>query len=74
VARSAIIFASGQVLEQVQSNLFRVALGNGHEFLGHVSERIKIQCTRVLPGVRVSVQLTPRDLSKGQILDVLEQV
>ncbi len=72
MARSALICVSGEVLEQIQYNLFKVALENGHELLGHVSEKIKIQTTRVLPGARVNVELTPRDLSKGKILDVLE--
>lgn len=72
MARSVLIPVPGKIVEQVQPNLYKVALPNGHELLGHLSEKIKMKATTVLPGTNVSLELTPRDLSKGRILQVLE--
>jgi len=57
----------GQVLETLPNATFRVKLENGHVVLGHISGKMRMHYIRILPGDKVTVQLTPYDLSKGRI-------
>jgi translation initiation factor IF-1 len=72
MARSELISLTGEVMTCLDERLYKVLLPNGHELLGHLGEKVKRDSTRCLPGVRVSLQLTPRDLSRARILKVLE--
>ncbi len=72
MARSELISLTGEVMTRLDERLYKVLLPNGHELLGHLGEKVKRDSTRCLPGVRVSLELTPRDLSRGRILKVLE--
>lgn len=72
MARSALIPVTAKVLASLEKGLFKVALPNGHVLLGHVSPKKEDVVNRILPGSTVSLELTPRDLSKGRILQVLE--
>ena len=47
--------------------MFRVDLENGHEILAHVSGKIRMHYIRILPGDRVTVEMSPYDLTKGRI-------
>jgi translation initiation factor IF-1 len=58
---------SGKVFEVLPDGRFRVRLDNGHEVLAYVSGRMKRARIRVLAGDRVTVEMTPYDLSKGRI-------
>ena len=58
----------GQVLETLPNATFRVKLENGHVVLGHISGKMRMHYIRILPGDKVTVQLTPYDLSKGRIV------
>ncbi len=57
----------GEVLELMPAATFRVRLENGHEILGHLSGKMRMNKIRLLPGDRVKVQLSPYDLTKGRI-------
>ncbi len=67
-AKSDMIQVDGVVLENLPNANFRVRLENGHEILGHVSGRMRMNFIRLLPGDKVTVEMTPYDLSKGRIV------
>jgi len=58
----------GSVLENLPNTQFRVELDNGHVVLAHISGKMRKHYIRILTGDRVTVQLTPYDLSKGRIV------
>jgi translation initiation factor IF-1 len=62
-----VIELSGTVLETLPNAMFRVELENGHVVLAHISGKMRMHYIRILPGDRVTVQMTPYDLSKGRI-------
>lgn len=62
-----VIEAQGKVLEALPNALFKVVLDNGHEILGHISGKMRMNRIKILPGDTVTVELTPYDLSKGRI-------
>jgi len=57
----------GEVLELMPSANFKIKLENGHEILGHLSGKMRMNKIRLLPGDKVKVQMSPYDLSKGRI-------
>lgn len=57
----------GEVTETLPNATFRVKLENGHMILGHISGKMRMHYIRILPGDKVTVQLTPYDLTKGRI-------
>jgi translation initiation factor IF-1 len=57
----------GTVLEPLPNAMFRVELDNGHKVLAHISGKMRMHYIRILPGDRVSVELSPYDLSRGRI-------
>jgi translation initiation factor IF-1 len=63
-----IIRLEGVVRETLPSTTFRVELENGHEILAHISGRMRVNYIRLLPGDRVSVEMSPYDLTKGRIV------
>jgi len=67
VAKSDVIEIEGKVTETLPNAMFRVELENGHEILAHVSGKIRMHYIRILPGDRVTVEMSPYDLSKGRI-------
>ncbi|QID19042.1 translation initiation factor IF-1 [Nitrogeniibacter mangrovi] len=68
MAKEDVIEMQGEVLENLPNATFRVRLENGHEVLGHISGKMRMHYIRILPGDRVTVQLTPYDLTKGRIV------
>lgn len=62
-----VIELSGTVLETLPNAMFRVELENGHVILAHISGKMRMYYIRILPGDRVTVQMTPYDLTKGRI-------
>jgi translation initiation factor IF-1 len=58
----------GEVVENLPNATFRVKLDNGHVVLGHISGKMRMHYIRILPGDKVTVQLTPYDLTKGRIV------
>ncbi|GMV40582.1 MAG: translation initiation factor IF-1 [Myxococcales bacterium] len=61
------IVVEGTVVEPLKNAMFRVKLDNGHEVLAHVSGKMRKFYIRILPGDRVTVELSPYDLKRGRI-------
>ena len=57
----------GVVLELLPNAMFKVKLENGHEVLGFISGKMRMNYIRILPGDKVTVEMTPYDLTKGRI-------
>ena len=58
----------GTVVDTLPNTMFRVELENGHVVTAHISGKMRKHCIRILTGDKVTVQLTPYDLSKGRIV------
>ena len=61
------ISVSGRVFKSMPNALFRVHLDNGHHVLAHVSGAVRMRYVRIMPGDKVTVELSPLDLSRGRI-------
>jgi translation initiation factor IF-1 len=57
----------GTVLESLPNAMFRVQLENGHRVLAHISGKMRMHYIKILPGDRVTVELSPYDLGRGRI-------
>ncbi|MDD2667833.1 translation initiation factor IF-1 [Zoogloea sp.] len=68
MSREDYIEMQGEVLENLPSATFKVKLENGHVVLGHISGKMRMHYIRILPGDKVTVQLTPYDLSRARIV------
>jgi translation initiation factor IF-1 len=68
VPKEETIQVEGKVIEPLPNALFRVELENGHRVLAHVSGKMRMHFIRILPGDRVTVELSPYDLSRGRIV------
>jgi translation initiation factor IF-1 len=62
-----VIRMEGKVSEALPNAVFRVELENGHKVLAHVSGRMRMHFIRILPGDKVTVELSPYDLTRGRI-------
>ena len=67
MAKEDVIEVEGEVVETLPNAMFKVELENGHEILAHVSGKIRMNYIRILPGDRVTVEMSPYDLTKGRI-------
>lgn len=67
MAKEEGISVEGTVLEPLPNAMFRVKLGNGHLVLAHVSGKMRKFFIRILPGDKVTVELSPYDLTRGRI-------
>lgn len=68
MAKQKAIRQDGEVLEALPNAQFRVKLENGHEILGLLSGKMRMYYIKILPGDKVTVELSPYDLSKGRIV------
>ncbi|GMV56508.1 MAG: translation initiation factor IF-1 [Betaproteobacteria bacterium] len=68
MSKEDIIDMQGEVLENLPNATFRVKLENGHVVLAHISGKMRMHYIRILPGDKVTVQLTPYDLTRGRIV------
>ena len=68
MAKEDLIEMQGEVVENLPNATFRVKLENGHVVLGFISGKMRMHYIRILPGDKVTVQLTPYDLSKARIV------
>lgn len=68
MAKEDLIEVEGKVLETLPNAMFRVELDNKHKVLAHVSGKMRMHFIRILPGDRVTLQLSPYDLSRGRIV------
>ncbi|WP_455377915.1 translation initiation factor IF-1 [Petrachloros mirabilis] len=62
-----IIEMQGSVLETLPNAMFRVQLDNGHKILAHISGKMRMHFIRILPGDKVTVEMSPYDLTRGRI-------
>ncbi|MGI6119682.1 MAG: translation initiation factor IF-1 [Desulfosporosinus sp.] len=67
MSKEDVIEVEGKVLEPLPNAMFQVELANGHKVLAHVSGKIRMNFIRILPGDRVTVELSPYDLTRGRI-------
>jgi translation initiation factor IF-1 len=65
--REGVIEVQGSVTETLPNAMFRVKLDNGHSVLAHVSGKMRMHFIRILPGDRVTVELSPYDPTRGRI-------
>jgi translation initiation factor IF-1 len=68
MAKDDVIQMQGEVLENLPNATFRVLLENGHNVLAHISGKMRMNYIRILPGDKVTVELTPYDLSRARII------
>ncbi|MBI5182369.1 MAG: translation initiation factor IF-1 [Nitrospirae bacterium] len=61
------IEVSGKIIETLPNAMFRVELDNGHKILAHISGKMRMHFIKILPGDRVTVELSPYDLTRGRI-------
>ncbi|MFT8872705.1 MAG: translation initiation factor IF-1 [Sporolactobacillus sp.] len=67
MTKEDVIEVEGTVIEPLPNAMFRVELENGHKILAHVSGKIRMHFIRILPGDKVTVELSPYDVSRGRI-------
>jgi translation initiation factor IF-1 len=68
VAKEEAITAEGTVVETLPNAMFRVELEGGHRVLAHISGKMRMHFIKILVGDKVSVELSPYDLSRGRII------
>ncbi|MBP0965299.1 MAG: translation initiation factor IF-1 [Ruminococcus sp.] len=67
MSKEDVIELEGTVLEALPNANFQVELANGHQILAHVSGKLRMNYIRIVPGDKVTVEMSPYDLSKGRI-------
>ncbi|MCD1147340.1 translation initiation factor IF-1 [Peptoniphilus sp. KCTC 25270] len=67
MAKEDVIEVEGVVTDALPNTQFKVKLENGHEILAHISGKLRMHYIRILPGDKVTVELSPYDLTRGRI-------
>ena len=67
MAKSDMIEVEGVVVESLPNTTFQVDIGNGHMILAHISGKLRMNFIRILPGDKVTVEMSPCDLTRGRI-------
>ena len=67
MSKSDVIEVEGKVLEKLPNAMFKVELQNKHVVLAHISGKLRMNYIRILPGDKVTVQISPYDLTRGRI-------
>ena len=67
MAKDDVIELEGTVIESLPNTTFRVDIGHGHEILAHISGKLRMNYIRILPGDKVTVQMSPYDMTRGRI-------
>ncbi len=67
MAKDDVIELEGIVTESLPNAMFTVDIGNNHKILAHISGKLRMNFIRILPGDKVTVQMSPYDLSRGRI-------
>ena len=68
MSKSDVIEISGTVLEKLPNAMVEVELENKHKVLAHISGKLRMNYIKILPGDKVTIELSPYDLSKGRII------
>lgn len=67
MSKEDVLEVEGTVLEALPNAMFQVELENGHKILAHISGKLRMHYIRILPGDKVTVEISPYDLTKGRI-------
>ncbi len=67
MAKSDMIEVEGVVVESLPNTTFQVDIGNGHTILAHISGKLRMNFIRILPGDKVTVEMSPYDRTRGRI-------
>ena len=67
MTKEDVIEIEGTVVESLPNAQFRVELPNGHQLLAHISGKLRMNFIRILPGDKVTLEMSPYDLTKGRI-------
>jgi translation initiation factor IF-1 len=67
MAKEEAIEVEGTILEPLPNAMFQVELDNGHKVLAHISGKMRMHYIKILPGDRVTVELSPYDLTRGRV-------
>ncbi|MEI0476627.1 translation initiation factor IF-1 [Brachyspira pulli] len=68
MAERETIEIEGTVVEPLPNATFKVELDNGHKILAHISGKMRMNFIRILPGDKVTIEMSPYDLTKGRII------
>ena len=68
MSKEDVIEVEGKVVEPLPNAMFRVELDNGHQVLAHISGKMRMHFIKILPGDKVTLELSPYDLNRGRII------
>ena len=68
MSKADVIEIEGTVVEKLPNAMFQVPPENGHQVLAHISGKLRMNFIRILPGDKVTIEMSPYDLSKGRII------
>ena len=68
MSKTDVIQLEGKVIEKLPNAMFQVELENGHVVLAHISGKLRMNYIRILPGDKVTLEMSPYDLTKGRII------
>ena len=68
MSKADVIEVEGTVVEKLPNSMFKVELENKHVILAHISGKLRMNFIRILPGDKVTIEMSPYDLSKGRII------
>ena len=67
MSKSDVIEMEGKVIEALPNAMFQVELPNGHQIMAHISGKMRMNYIRIYPGDKVTIELSPYDLTRGRI-------
>ncbi len=67
MSKEGMLEVEGTVLEALPNAMFQVEMENGHQILAHISGKLRMHYIKILPGDKVTVEISPYDLTKGRI-------
>ena len=68
MSKTDVVEIEGTVVEKLPNTMFRVELENGHQVLAHISGKLRMNFIKIVPGDKVTLELSPYDLTKGRII------
>lgn len=68
MSKNDVVEVEGTVVEKLPNAQFKIELENGHIVLGHISGKLRMNFIKILPGDKVTLELSPYDLDKGRII------
>ena len=67
MAKEDVLELEGTVVETLPNAMFKVELENGHQILAHISGKLRMNFIKILPGDKVTIEMSPYDLTRGKI-------